>query len=42
MSDIEEKIKSLQRMKKAPIKQTETCKGQGFISECPILEALEK
>lgn len=40
--DIVEKIKILQRMKKALIKLTEACKGRGPISECPILEALEK
>ena len=42
ISDIEEKIKSLQQMKKSLIKLEAACIGQGFISECPILEALEK
>ncbi len=42
ISDIEEKIKSLQRMKKALAKLTKECSGRGSVSECPILEALEK
>jgi MerR family mercuric resistance operon transcriptional regulator len=40
--DIEGKIKSLQRMKKALINLTNACSGRGPVSECPILEALEK
>ncbi|MFQ6069306.1 MAG: MerR family DNA-binding protein [Candidatus Aminicenantales bacterium] len=42
LSDIKEKIRSLQHMKKALIKLTEACKGRGPVSECPILEELEK
>ncbi len=42
ISDIEEKIKSLQQMKKSLVKLKAACNGQGFINECPILEALEK
>ncbi len=42
ISDIAEKIKSLQKMKKALVKLTMECTGKGPISECPILEALEK
>ncbi len=42
ISDIEGKIKSLQEMKKALVKLTKECSGRGPISECPILEALEK
>jgi MerR family copper efflux transcriptional regulator len=40
IADIEEKINTLQRMKKALKKLTQTCSGQGPTSECPILEAL--
>lgn len=42
LSDIAEKIKTLQRMETALFKLTEACSGRGPISECPILEALEK
>lgn len=38
--DIEEKIRSLQRMKKALTKLAAECTGRGPSSECPILEAL--
>ena len=41
IADIEEKIRTLQRMKKALVKLTRTCSGDGSISECPILDALE-
>ena len=40
ITDIEEKIKDLQRMKEALTELTAVCKGQGPTSECPILEAL--
>lgn len=40
ISEIEEKIGVLQRMKKALMKLIETCNGEGPISECPILDAL--
>jgi MerR family mercuric resistance operon transcriptional regulator len=39
--DIEEKIRTLQRMKRALTKLTNACDGCGTTSECPILEALE-
>lgn len=42
IADIEGKIASLLRMKKALVKLTAVCRGQGPTSECPILEALEK
>ena len=42
IADIEDKIKTLQRMKKALFKLSKTCRGAGPASECPILEALEK
>lgn len=39
---IVDKIKSLQRMKKALEDVSRACSGRGPITECPILEALEK
>jgi MerR family mercuric resistance operon transcriptional regulator len=41
ISDIKEKIATLQKMKAALEKLTAACRGRGPISECPILEALE-
>jgi hypothetical protein len=42
IADIEDKIKILQRMKKALATVTKTCSGAGPATGCPILEALEK
>jgi MerR family mercuric resistance operon transcriptional regulator len=42
IADIENKIKTLQRMKKALVNLTKACSGKGPIIECPILEALER
>jgi MerR family mercuric resistance operon transcriptional regulator len=42
ISDIEIKIKTLQSMKKALTRLTKACLSNGPVSECPILEALEK
>lgn len=42
IADIDTRIKILQRMKKALVNLTKECKGRGPVSECPILEALEK
>ncbi len=42
ITDIQEKIRDLQRMKRALDKLTAACRGQGPTSECPILEALEE
>lgn len=42
ISDIEERILNLQRMKKALVKLMKACSGRGPVSKCPILEALEK
>ena len=39
-ADIDEKIRTLRRMKRALVKLTKTCAGRGPISECPILDAL--
>jgi len=40
IADIEAKVETLQRMKKALVKLTKTCRGSGPTSACPILEAL--
>ncbi len=42
IADIEEKVKTLQRMKKALVKLTKACSRKGPVIECPILEALER
>jgi len=42
IDDIEAKIRTLQRMKRALVKVTKACSGRGGTSECPILEALDK
>ena len=41
LTDIEQKIRTLQRMKRALVKVTNSCSGSGPTSECPILEAIE-
>lgn len=41
ITDVEEKMRTLRRMKKALVKLTESCSGRGPIDECPILEALD-
>lgn len=41
VEDIENKIHTLQGMKRALKKLTAACSGDGSVSECPILEALE-
>ncbi len=41
IADIQEKIRTLQRMKRALTKLTAACDGCGSTNECPILEALE-
>lgn len=41
ITDIEEKIRTLRRMKRALVKLTRACSGQGPTSECPILESLD-
>ncbi|MCH7688945.1 MAG: hypothetical protein IH899_20095 [Planctomycetes bacterium] len=42
IGDIEAKIRTLQRMKKALVKVTKACSGRGGTSECPILESLDR
>ncbi len=41
ITEIEEKIRDLQEMKKALTKLVAACSGRGPTGECPILEALE-
>ena len=41
IADIEDKIRYLQKMKRALSKLTASCRGRGPTSECPILEALD-
>lgn len=40
IADIDERIESLRRMKKALVKLTKACNGKGDAGECPILDAL--
>jgi Predicted transcriptional regulators len=40
IADIEEKIRTLQGIKKALTKLVTLCSGQGLTSECPIMEVL--
>lgn len=40
ISDIEQKVEQLRAMKKALVRLTESCCGNGPASECPILESL--
>ena len=40
ITDMEEKIRDLQKMKKALMKLAVSCRGRGSTSECPILEML--
>ncbi|MHC4879943.1 MAG: MerR family transcriptional regulator [Planctomycetota bacterium] len=42
IADIEDRIRSLQRMKRALVKVTKQCSGSGPTSECPILESIER
>jgi len=41
IGDIEEKMRTLRRMKKALGKLVSECSAEGPVTECPILEALE-
>ncbi|REJ66664.1 MAG: MerR family transcriptional regulator [Planctomycetota bacterium] len=42
IDNIEAKIRTLQRMKKALVKLTKACDQRGPTDECPILESLER
>ena len=41
IADIEDRIRTLQRMKKALVRLTQECCEKGGVSECPILDALD-
>ena len=41
LSDIDEKIHMLNRMQDALLRLSTQCGGEGSVSDCPILEALE-
>ena len=41
IAQIQEKIRDLERMKRALIKLKASCRGRGPTGECPILEALD-
>jgi MerR family copper efflux transcriptional regulator len=41
ITEIEEKIRDLSRMKDALVRLSGACSGEGSIQECPILEALD-
>ena len=41
IADIEEKVHTLQRMKRALKKLSAACSGRGSTSECPILDVLD-
>jgi len=42
IEDIEDKLRRLKRMKRALVKITNECSGQGATSECPILDSLDR
>jgi MerR family mercuric resistance operon transcriptional regulator len=42
IQDIEQKLVLLRKMKKALMNLTKDCSGRGPVSQCPILEALER
>jgi MerR family copper efflux transcriptional regulator len=42
IEDIEGRIKTLQRMKRALRKLSDACGGKGSVSECPILDTLDE
>jgi MerR family mercuric resistance operon transcriptional regulator len=41
IADIEEKIRTLQRMRTALVRLTRACAGMGGGAECPVLDALD-
>jgi MerR family mercuric resistance operon transcriptional regulator len=42
ISDVDRRIGSLKRMRGALVKLASACSGKGPVSQCPILEALER
>lgn len=41
VSAIDNKVRTLQAMRKALVKVIGECSGKGYVTECPILEALD-
>ncbi len=41
IADIEEKMRSLRRMKQSLVQLTKSCSGNGPANDCPILESLD-
>lgn len=41
IADIMQRIKTLQRMKRALMKLSAACSGRGSVAECPVLQALD-
>lgn len=41
VADVDQKIRSLNRIRKALLRLTAACTGRGPVSECPILESLD-
>ena len=41
IQDVEQKIRSLQAMRKALVRVTSACSGRGPVGDCPIIEALD-
>ena len=41
ITEIDQKIQTLQAMRKALVRLASACSGRGPVSECPILESLE-
>lgn len=42
IADVDRRIRSLKRVRGALVKLTAACSGKGPVSQCPILEALER
>ncbi len=42
VSDLDQKISSLKAMRRVLVKLADECSGQGPVSECPILDALDE
>ena len=42
IADVDRRIASLERMRGALVKLASACSGKGPVSQCPILEALER
>lgn len=42
IADIEERVRDLQKMRRALVSLAESCQGRGPLSECPILDHLTR